>query len=77
MISRWNLVAIAALVSVAQPAIAVTRVGVDLGQVVGRVVGDQLPLALGSALPAGMGGVAGIAALSLVIGVQLVKRRRK
>jgi hypothetical protein len=31
----------------------------------------------GSSLPMGIGGIAGIAALSLIIGAQLIKRKNK
>jgi len=43
--------------------------GVDLGGVVGTAVGNALPF--------GIGGVAAIAALSLIAGIQLVKRKKK
>ena len=58
---------------VAAPAMASqplgSRMGVDLGGVVGTAVGNALPF--------GIGGVAAIAALSLIAGIQLVKRKKK
>ncbi|MEQ8263443.1 MAG: hypothetical protein RKE50_07780 [Pseudohaliea sp.] len=49
-----------------------TRLGTDLGQALSSV----LPEALGSALPGGIGGIAGVAAIALILGAQLVKRRQ-
>lgn len=48
------------------------RLGTDLGQALSSV----LPEALGSALPGGIGGIAGVAAIALILGAQLVKRRQ-
>ncbi len=42
----------------------------------GTNVGDPLSLVVGSALPLGIGGIAGIAAISLIIGIQLIKRKK-
>ena len=52
-----------------------SRLAVDLGGVMGTAVGSLLPASLGGALPVGIGGVAAIAALTLIAGIQLVKRK--
>lgn len=69
------------LVCVAAPAMASQPVGsplaVDLGGALGTAVGSVLPTAVGGALPVGIGGVAAIAALTLIAGIQLVKRKKK
>jgi len=49
-----------------------TRLGVDLGEALSSV----LPEALGAALPGGIGGIAAVAAIALILGAQLVKRRQ-
>ncbi|MDS4021396.1 MAG: hypothetical protein RKR03_12930 [Candidatus Competibacter sp.] len=73
-------VAILALFAAA-PAMAEQAVGTPVGTVVGTVVGNAvgstLGGSLGGALPVGIGGVAAIAALGLVLGVQLIKRKQK
>lgn len=50
--------------------------GVRLGTELGEALGSVLPEALGSALPGGIGGIAGATAIALVLGAQLIKRRR-
>ncbi len=50
-----------------------TPVGIQLGQALGNV----LPIALGSALPVTIGGVLGIGAVSLAVGIHLIKRKKK
>jgi hypothetical protein len=52
-------------------------VGAAVGEALGAVVGTELPAALGNALPVGVGGVAAITALSLIVGIQLVKRKKR
>ena len=68
------------LLAVAQSTWAVAPLGVPTGTSVGEslsaVLGVDLAVAAGGALPVGIGGMAAITALSLVIGVQLVKRQR-
>jgi hypothetical protein len=70
-----------AILAVTQPALAGQDVGAPVGTTVGRsvgsLVGADLSAAVGAALPTGIGGVAAIAALSLVVGIQLIKRRKK
>ena len=74
-------VAILALLAAAQPAMAEQAVGNPVGTavsaVVGSVVGINVGASVGGALPVGIGGVAAIAALGLVLGVQLIKRKQK
>jgi len=50
--------------------------GVEAGTGLGFPVGDPLGQVAGSALPLGIGGIAGIAAISLIIGIQLIKRKK-
>ena len=52
------------------------RVGFPVGRAVGEVVGSILPAAVGGALPLEFGGIAAIAGLSLIIGTQLIKRKK-
>lgn len=47
------------------------------GSVLGSPLGVDLGGQLGQSLPIGIGGIAGITALSLVVGIQLVKRNKK
>jgi hypothetical protein len=54
---------------IAQQSLAGGELGIGLGEPLGTVAG--------SALPMGIGGIAGIAALSLIIGAQLIKRKNK
>jgi hypothetical protein len=68
---RWA-VALTSAVAVA-PALA----GFSLGTPLGGVLGVRLPVDLGTALPVGLGGVAAVGAISLILGVQLLKRRNK
>ncbi len=56
---------------------AVQPVGTRVGDPLGVFLSVDLPVALGGALPIGLGGVASIAAVALVLGVQLIRRRRK
>lgn len=69
------------LTGLAQPALAVQAVGRPVGTRVGavlsNVVGIDLPVLVGGALPTSLGGIAAIGALSLVVGIQLIRRRRK
>ena len=58
---------------IAQQSLAGVEAGADLG----LRMGDPLGSVVGSSLPMGIGGIAGIAALSLIIGAQLIKRRNK
>jgi len=64
---------IPAILCVAAP----TMASQPLGIAVGSVVGTQLPIAVGSALPVGIGGVAAITAVSLIVGIQLVRRKKR
>ena len=79
--SKYPSFAALTLLAGAQPALAAVAVGNPVGTAVGdalgSVVGVDLSAAVGGALPIGLGGVAAIAGLSLIIGVQLVKRRQK
>lgn len=72
-------IATLALAATAQPAFAVQPVGTHLANVIGThlSLGVHLPPSIGGAMPVGFGGVAAIAAVSLVLGVQLIKRRKK
>lgn len=65
--------ALVGLALVAQNSLAVQALGRPLGLELGSVLGGEL----GDALPIGLGGVAALTALSLVIGIQLVKRNKK
>ncbi len=69
-----------ALLSVAEQSMAgvITgqRVGTNVGESVGNILGVILSVEAGGAVPLGIGGMAVIAALSLIIGVQLIKRRK-
>ena len=58
---------------IAQQSLAGVEAGADLG----FRMGDPLGSVAGSSLPMGIGGIAGIAALSLIIGAQLIKRKNK
>jgi hypothetical protein len=58
---------------IAQQSLAGVETGADLGFPMGETVGSIA----GSSLPMGIGGIAGIAALSLIIGAQLIKRKNK
>ena len=62
----------AGLCVVAQQTVAGTPLGIELGTQLGSVLSSVLP----AALPGGAGGAAGIAALMLVVGAQLIKRRK-
>ena len=53
----------------AQHSLAGVEAGIPEGGTVGSVAGSSLPM--------GIGGIAGVAALSLIIGVQLIKRKNK
>lgn len=72
---------IPALLCTAAPTMASQPMGITVGTAVGEalgaVVGAELPVAVGNALPVGIGGVAAITALSLVVGIQLVKRKKR
>jgi hypothetical protein len=48
-----------------------------VGEVVGRVAGLEFSAIVGTSVPIGIGGVAALAAVSLVIGTQLIRRRKK
>ena len=54
-----------------------TVLGTPVGIQVGQTLGSVLPIALGSSLPITMGGVLGIGAISLAVGIHLVKRKKK
>ncbi len=58
---------------VAQQSVAGTALGLPLGLQLGLPLG----LPLSTALPFGLGGAAGIAVVALVIGTQLINRRKK
>lgn len=62
----------AGLFILTQQAFAGLPLGVDLGLQLGGVLSSVLP----AALPGSAGGAAGIAALTLVVGAQLIKRRK-
>ena len=68
------------LLSIAQQSMAgVTtgqQTGINVGESVGNILGVILPVEAGGAVPLGIGGMAVIAALSLIIGSQLIKRRK-
>lgn len=66
------LMAGAGLFAVSQQTVAGTTLGTELGTQLGAVLSSVLP----AALPGGAGGAAGISALTLVIGAQLIKRRK-
>lgn len=81
VMKKWIIAAIFAPLAFAVPAFAGVDVGVptgtSVGSVVGGVVGIEVSTGVGIALPLGIGGMAAIAGLSLIIGVQLARRRRK
>lgn len=72
-ITTWILAPQAALAGVE----AGRPVGIEVGEILSNTVGTALPEAVGSVLPIGLGGVAAIGAVSLVIGVQLIKRKNQ
>ncbi len=69
-----------ALLLVTQVTWAGVPAGIPMGQRVGEslsaVVGGVLPQAVGTDLPLGLGGVAGIVAVSLILGAQLIRRNK-
>jgi hypothetical protein len=67
-----NLCTAATLAVIAQPSIA----GIELGARLGEPLSVTLVEALGGVLPAGIGGAAGITALALIIGAQVIKRKK-
>jgi len=71
-----GLLSVLGLAVVSQPVLA----GISVGTRVGDVLGARLPTdvggAVGSALPLELGGVAVIGSLALIIGTQLIKRKR-
>ncbi len=68
--------ALLGLLCVAQHSVAGFTVGTPAGVGAGRVTGDVVGSVTGGAVPLGLGGIAVIAALSLIIGVQLIKRKK-
>tara|TARA_R110002110_G_scaffold415561_1_gene650740 strand:+ start:37512 stop:37739 length:228 start_codon:yes stop_codon:yes gene_type:complete len=73
---KQHLITLAVLTA-AQPALAGQSLGRPLGTELGNVLGSALSAPLGGALPAEFGGVAAIAAIGLVLGIQLVRRKKK
>ena len=67
-----QLMAGAGLLAATQQAFASAPLGIDLGTQLGDVLGGVLP----AALPGGALGAAGIGALALIVGAQLIKRRK-
>ncbi|RLA43904.1 MAG: hypothetical protein DRR06_10985 [Gammaproteobacteria bacterium] len=74
-LKNWLITTVSLMIAL--PVIGGTPVGEPLGISVGTELGAVVGTAFGGALPLGIGGVAAVAALSLVIGVQLVKRNKK
>jgi hypothetical protein len=72
-ITIQKTVALVALSTTAQMSLAGRPLGVDLGS----ELGTQLGSVVGQSLPVGLGGIVGITAISLIIGIQLVKRKNK
>jgi len=71
----WAL--IPALLCTTAPTMAGISVGTPVGEALSVVVGTQLPTAVGNALPVGIGGVAAITAVSLIVGIHLVRRKKR
>ena len=46
------------------------------GVIAGAPLGGILGTAVGTSMPFGIGGVAAIAAVSLILGIQLIKRKK-
>ena len=67
--------ALLGLLCIAQHSVAGFTVGTPAGVQAGRVAGDVVGSVAGGAVPLGLGGIAIIAALSLIIGAQLIKRK--
>jgi hypothetical protein len=78
-LKNWLITTVSLMVAL--PAVGGTPVGEPLGITVGSelsaVVGTSMPTALGGAMPVGIGGAAAVAAISLIIGVQLLKRNKE
>ena len=68
--------ALAGLLMMAPYSVASLVVGAPLGVEAGQLAGDLVGSVTGTALPLGIGGMAVIAALSLIIGAQLIKRKK-
>ena len=73
--NRWAMVLVS--IGAAAPVLAGNPLGNPLGRPLGGALGVALPVDLGTALPVGLGGVAAVGAISLILGVQLLKRRKK
>ena len=68
--SQFKTIATIGMVFTAPAALAVVDVGIP-------VLSAEMGRAAGGALPFSLGGMAAIAALSLIIGAQLIKGRKK
>lgn len=72
-----NKLAIGSLAfSVANMALAGQQLGTSLGVGLGRTLGGVLGFPLGSALPIASGGLLTVAAVSLVLGIRIVRRKQ-
>ena len=79
MNSRIQFLAAVAMFLAAQPSFAVQGLAIDLGARLGLTLGSILPTDLGGSLPidVGVGGALTVATASLVIGIQLIRRKKK
>ncbi len=62
---------------ISESAVAGTNLGAQLGTQLGTQLGAQLGLVLGSPLSISIGSVLGLGAVSLAIGIQILKRKKK
>jgi hypothetical protein len=72
MVSKTEFVLIGCLFLVSHGAAG----GLPVGTPTGFQVGVDMITSAGGAVPLGVGGIAAITALSLIIGTQLIKRRK-
>ena len=57
--------------------VAGTGLPVVVGDPVGNPLGSVVSAVVGQSVPVGIGGVAALASISLIIGIQLIKRKKK
>ena len=61
---------------ISENAIAGVKLGTPVGTQLGQALGDVLGGALGTTLPLGVGSALGLGAIGLIIGIQIVKRKK-
>ena len=73
----YKILSLGLVLLISENVIAGNGLGTPVGRGLGDALGSALGGTLGALLPIGVGSALGLGAIGLIIGIQLVKRKKK